>query len=89
MHAIHAHTLTLFRLVSDLSVDLSKMMESKTKTVTGLTGGIEFLFKKNKASKHSADVLVMTFASAGLRAGGLYQGIREGCQPSEPIRRTA
>lgn len=34
--------------VSDLSVDLSKMMKNKSKAVTGLTGGIEFLFKKNK-----------------------------------------
>jgi len=32
--------------VGDLSVNLSKMMELKSKTVTGLTGGIEFLFKK-------------------------------------------
>lgn len=36
--------------VKDVSFDLDKMMESKSKTVTGLTGGIEFLFKKNKVS---------------------------------------
>jgi len=31
-----------------ISVDLEKMMKNKNKAVTGLTGGIEFLFKKNK-----------------------------------------
>lgn len=35
-------------LVSDVGVDLDKMMEAKAKTVKGLTGGIEHLFKKNK-----------------------------------------
>ena len=33
-----------------LSLDISKMMKHKTKTVQGLTKGIEFLFKKNKIS---------------------------------------
>jgi len=32
----------------ELKVDLSKMMQSKTKAVSGLTKGIEGLFKKNK-----------------------------------------
>ena len=31
-----------------LSVDIKKMMANKAAAVTGLTGGIEFLFKKNK-----------------------------------------
>eukprot|EP01041_Mallomonas_annulata_P000982 gene981-1920_t len=31
-----------------LSIDLTKMMQNKSKAVTSLTGGIEFLFKKNK-----------------------------------------
>ena len=31
-----------------ISVDLAKMMENKAKCVTGLTGGIEYLFKKYK-----------------------------------------
>ena len=35
-------------VVNDVSVDLDAMMKSKTKSVTGLTGGIEGLFKKNK-----------------------------------------
>ena len=32
----------------DVTMDLDKMMEVKRKTVTGLTSGIEGLFKKNK-----------------------------------------
>jgi len=35
-------------LVSDVSVDLDVMMASKAKSVKGLTGGIEHLFKKYK-----------------------------------------
>ena len=31
-----------------ISVDIKKMMENKAKAVSGLTGGIEYLFKKNK-----------------------------------------
>ncbi|CAM9133503.1 unnamed protein product [Discosporangium mesarthrocarpum] len=34
--------------VGDVSIDVSKMMENKNKTVTGLTGGIEYLCKKYK-----------------------------------------
>jgi hypothetical protein len=30
-------------------MDVKKMMQNKAKAVTGLTGGIEGLFKKNKA----------------------------------------
>jgi dihydrolipoamide dehydrogenase len=33
-----------------LSLDLEKMMDHKTKSVEGLTKGIEFLFKKNKVT---------------------------------------
>lgn len=33
--------------MTGVSVDLSKLMAYKDKTVKGLTGGIEFLFKKN------------------------------------------
>jgi len=32
----------------DVSVDITAMMENKNKAVSGLTGGIEYLFKKNK-----------------------------------------
>lgn len=34
--------------VSDVSIDLDKMMEQKQGAITGLTKGIEGLFKKNK-----------------------------------------
>jgi pyruvate/2-oxoglutarate dehydrogenase complex dihydrolipoamide dehydrogenase (E3) component len=45
---------------SEVSIDVSKMMEQKAKSVTGLTQGIEGLFKKNKAggvleNKHLTD----------------------------------
>jgi dihydrolipoamide dehydrogenase len=35
-------------IVNDVSVDLDKMMDAKVKSVKGLTGGIESLFKKYK-----------------------------------------
>lgn len=35
-------------IVGEINVDLPKMMEQKTKSVDGLTKGIEGLFKKNK-----------------------------------------
>jgi len=35
-------------ITGDITVDVSKMMKNKSKAVAGLTGGIEFLFKKNK-----------------------------------------
>ena len=34
--------------VENVSVDITKMMENKSKAVASLTGGIEYLFKKNK-----------------------------------------
>lgn len=34
--------------VEGVSVDFDQLQGSKTKAVTGLTGGIEYLFKKNK-----------------------------------------
>ncbi len=34
-----------------LSIDIKKMMANKTKAVRGLTGGIEFLFKKYKVQR--------------------------------------
>jgi dihydrolipoamide dehydrogenase len=54
LHSSHLyeHALKDFKhhgvIVSDVSFDLDKMMDSKTKSVKGLTGGIEHLFKKNK-----------------------------------------
>ena len=34
-------------IAKDIHVDFPKLMKSKDKAVKGLTGGIEFLFKKN------------------------------------------
>jgi len=54
LHASHlyheaAHDFDKFGLsAKGVSFDLKKMMAAKDNTVTGLTGGIEFLFKKNK-----------------------------------------
>lgn len=36
------------KIDGDITMDVSKMMETKTKTVKGLTGGIEHLFKKHE-----------------------------------------
>ena len=36
--------------ISDLKLNLDKMMQNKEKAVTILTKGVEFLFKKNKVS---------------------------------------
>jgi dihydrolipoamide dehydrogenase len=35
-------------IVKDVSMDFGQLMKQKEKAVNGLTGGIEFLFKKNK-----------------------------------------
>jgi len=37
-------------VVGDVSMDISKMQEAKSKSVKGLTGGIEHLFKKNNVT---------------------------------------
>jgi dihydrolipoamide dehydrogenase len=37
---------------SDVSFDLSKMMQRKESIVDGLTGGIDYLFKKNKITRY-------------------------------------
>ncbi|NVJ71466.1 MAG: FAD-dependent oxidoreductase, partial [Alphaproteobacteria bacterium] len=50
-HLYHeaGHDFEAFGLsVKGLDFDIKKVMESKDKIVDGLTGGIEFLFKKNK-----------------------------------------
>ena len=41
--ATHGITVT-----GDISIDVTKMMKNKSKAVSSLTGGIEFLFKKYK-----------------------------------------
>lgn len=73
LHASHLYELTKGEmahagiLVDNARVDLDQMMKTKAKTVTGLTGGIELLFKQNKvkyekgfgrfASKDTIEVL--------------------------------
>eukprot|EP01038_Epipyxis_sp_PR26KG_P010702 gene10702-14370_t len=47
-HALHDFKQHGINITGEISVDLSKMMDNKKKAVIGLTGGIEYLFKKNK-----------------------------------------
>jgi dihydrolipoamide dehydrogenase len=55
-----------------VTVDLKKLMANKSKTVSGLTGGIEFLFKKNKVDyiKGFGKLSSPTSVSVSLTAGG-------------------
>lgn len=47
-HELHANLFEQFGVkVSGVSLDLPKMMKQKDDAVTSLTGGIEYLFKKN------------------------------------------
>jgi len=48
----HAHSghMATWGLGGEVTLDLPRMMEEKTKAVDELTGGIEFLFKKNKVT---------------------------------------
>jgi dihydrolipoamide dehydrogenase len=48
-----SHTLKDFGInVSGVELDLPKMLERKTKVVDALTGGVAFLFKKNKVTRY-------------------------------------
>ena len=49
-HNFGAHGITFDK--ESIGMDVTKMMVEKNKTVTGLTGGIEHLFKKNKVQYH-------------------------------------
>ena len=55
-----------------VSVDLKKMMANKRKTVAGLTGGIEYLFKKNKVDyiKGFGKLAGPNTVAVALNAGG-------------------
>ena len=55
-----------------VSVDLKKMMANKKKTVAGLTGGIEYLFKKNKVDyiKGFGKLAGPNTVAVALNAGG-------------------
>jgi dihydrolipoamide dehydrogenase len=47
-HATHGFKEHGINIEGSVSVDITAMMANKEKAVTGLTGGIEYLFKKNK-----------------------------------------
>lgn len=70
-HALHGfkeHGIT----VGDISVDITKMMENKAKAVSGLTGGIEYLLKKNGVDyiKGWGKLTGPNTVSVALNAGG-------------------
>ncbi|MBL4838805.1 MAG: dihydrolipoyl dehydrogenase [Kordiimonadaceae bacterium] len=77
LHASHlyeeaGHGFEKFGLsVKGLDFDIAKMLEAKNNTVDGLTGGIEFLFKKNKiewikgAGKFNKDKTIEVTLNAG------------------------
>lgn len=56
----------------ELKVDIEKMMHNKSKAVTGLTGGIEYLFKKYKVDyvKGWGKLASPNSVSVSLNAGG-------------------
>ncbi|KAG5183240.1 dihydrolipoamide dehydrogenase [Tribonema minus] len=58
--------------VGDISIDVSKMMANKSKAVEGLTGGIEYLFKKYKVDYHVGfgKLADANTVSVDLNAGG-------------------
>jgi pyruvate/2-oxoglutarate dehydrogenase complex dihydrolipoamide dehydrogenase (E3) component len=47
---VRLHSFATNRPRSEVSIDVSKMMAQKSKSVDGLTKGIEGLFKKNKVT---------------------------------------
>lgn len=55
-----------------VSIDVEKMMKNKAKSVAGLTGGIEYLFKKNKVDyvKGWGKLTSPNSVSVNLNAGG-------------------
>ena len=59
-------------IVGDVSVDLDKMQEAKSKSVKGLTGGIEHLFKKNGVEyvKGAGTLAAGGAVNVALTAGG-------------------
>jgi hypothetical protein len=58
-------TLKLVSSVEGLGFDVSKMLEQKNKAVTGLTGGIAGLFKKNKVGATLGITFMCMFFSMG------------------------
>jgi dihydrolipoamide dehydrogenase len=66
-----------------VSVDVKKMMDNKGKAVSGLTGGIEYLFKKYKVDyiKGFGKLTGPNSIDVALSAGG-NQTVEVGCQMS-------
>ncbi len=77
-------------VVKDVSMDFGQLMKQKDKAVKGLTGGIEFLFKKNKvdyikghgkfSSANSIDVDLVAGGTQSLKAKNII--IATGSEPS-------
>lgn len=61
--------------VDNVTVDITKMMENKAKAVSSLTGGIEYLFKKNKVDyvKGWGKLSGPQSVSVSLNAGGTQE----------------
>jgi dihydrolipoamide dehydrogenase len=74
-----------------ITVDFPKLMHSKDKAVSGLTGGIEYLFKKNKvdylkgwgkfAGPHAIDVDLLAGGTQHITAKNVI--IATGSEPNE------
>lgn len=66
-----------FLAVTGVSVELKKLMAFKDKTVKGLTGGIEHLFKKNGVTyvKGKGSLKVQTAAAGLLRAAPSHEAV--------------
>ena len=81
LHSSHLyeHALKDFKhhgvIVNDVSVDLDKMQEAKAKSVKGLTGGIEHLFKKYKVDyvKGTGKIAAPGTIDVALNDGGATQ----------------
>ena len=64
-------------IIEGARIDLPKMMEQKDKAVDGLTKGIEFLFKKNKASTQLSSTLQLCLVQA--RSGTSHLLVQAEC----------
>jgi dihydrolipoamide dehydrogenase len=65
-------------IATDVSIDFNQLMKQKSKAVTGLTGGIEHLFKKNKVDyvKGWGKFASPTDIEVDLSQGGAKETIR-------------
>jgi len=51
--------------VGEVSLDLGQMMKRKESIVDGLTGGVDFLFKKNKVSRYLGHARILSATDTG------------------------